>query len=311
MSKIFYRVGVLFGLLQSAVSYAFVAQKNVYQNYIVARVENSIITRQQVENQWAFFQGEKTVAPQVENEQKTKILNAMVEKKIIVNGFERMKGQLPEHYIQKKYDSIQKKYFEGNPLQFVEALNRQGQTKLNYKAHLREEAIVECMYERNVIKPNTVSPLEIQTYYDAHRSQLTQKKRFDIDQITVPKDATETISAVKICLEKGAPYEESCRQLSQISGVNVNRMDDLSENDVLPAIAEKITKMTENSFAHTPVPCGDQIVFLGLRTVKNAHTPTLSEARERIELTLLGEKYQSLRQRWIDSLKKKSYYVLL
>jgi hypothetical protein len=99
--------------------------------------------------------------------------------------------------------------------------------------------------------------------------------------------------------------------LFQIPEVNVSRMDDLSETDILPAIAEKIVKMTENSFANTPVPCGDQIVFLGLRSVKNAHTLTLSEARERIELTLLSEKYQSLRQRWIDSLKKKSYYVLL
>ncbi|MDR0590404.1 MAG: peptidyl-prolyl cis-trans isomerase [Puniceicoccales bacterium] len=302
---------MLSGLLQSAVIHAFVAKENVYQNYIVARVENNIITKQQLENQWAFAQREKIVDPQAENEQKTKILNAMVEKKIIAKEFERMKGQLPENYIQKKYDSIQKKHFEGDALQFAEALHRQGQTKLSYKTYLREEAIVECMYERNVIRPNTVSPLEIQTYYDAHRPQLVQGKRFDVDQITVPKDAVETISAIKICLEKGAPYEESRRQLSQIPGINVSRMDDLSETDILPAIAEKITEMTENSFADTPVSCGDRMVFLGLRAVKNAHTPTLSEARERIESTLLDEKYQSLRQRWIDGLKKKSYYVIL
>jgi hypothetical protein len=310
MLEFFCRVGVLFSLFQSVVIHAFVAQKSVYQNYIVAHVENSVITKQQLEDHWAFIQTETTVAPQLENEQKTKILNVMVEEKIIAKEFERMKGRLPENFIQKKYDSIQKKHFK-DPLQFVEALHRQGQTKLSYKTHLREKAIVECMYERNVIKPNTVSPLEIQTYYDAHLLQLVQGKRFDVDQIIVPKDAAETISAIKICLEKEAPYEESYRQLSQIPGINVSHMDDLSETDVLPEVVEKITKMAENSFANTSVACGDRMIFLGLRAIKNAHTPTLSEARERIELILLNEKYQSLRQRWINSLKKKSYYVLL
>ncbi|MDR1303529.1 MAG: SurA N-terminal domain-containing protein, partial [Puniceicoccales bacterium] len=185
MLKIFHRVGVLFSLFQSTVTYAFVAQKNIYQNYIVARVENSVITKQQLENQWTFAQRGEVVNPQLESDQKTKILNAMVEKKIIAKEFERIKGQLSENYIQKKYDSIQKIHFEGDALQFAEALHRQGQTKLSYKAYLREEAVVECMYERNVIKPNTVSPLEIQTYYDTHLSQFIQGKRFDVDQVAV------------------------------------------------------------------------------------------------------------------------------
>jgi hypothetical protein len=58
-------------------------------------------------------------------------------------------------------------------------------------------------------------------------------------------------------------------------------MDDLSKTDVLSAIAERITKVTENSFANTSVACGDRIIVLGLRAVNNADTPTLSEARER------------------------------
>jgi hypothetical protein len=311
MLKNFGGVGAIFGLLQGAMLHAFIVQKNVYQNYIMAHAEDSVITKQQLENQLALAQKGKKVDLQAENELKAKILDAMIEKKIVVKEFERMRGEFPESHIQKKYDFIQKAHFGGDALGFAGALRAQGQTKFTYMTYLREEAIVECMCERNVMRPSTVSPLEIQAYYDAHRPQLVQEKRFDVDQIIVGKAREEAISAIKTCLAEGAPYEESYGKLSRIPGVSASRMDDLSAGDVVPAIAEKIGTMAENSFASTPVLCGDQMVFLGLRAVKNAHALTLAEARERIECILLGEKYQSLRQRWINGLKKKSYYVIL
>jgi hypothetical protein len=300
-------------LLPTGMLHGFTAQKNVYSNHIVAYVEDGIITKQQIEI--ATFISKRTKRNpsdlEAENELRKKVLNALIEKKMIAKEFERMKGKLPESLIQKKYDEIQKTRFGDDPLQFTEALRRQGKTKTSYKVGLREDAIMGYMYERNVHRPNSVSPIDIQNYYQAHRSEFIQGKQFDIDQIVIKKEDMDALSLVQECLKSEYSYEICCQRLSQITGASLNRMENISENDVLPVIAEKIATLPIGSFAHEFIEFDERVVFLGLRNVKEAHTLSLNEARETIERILLNERHQWLCQKWLDQLKQKAYCVIL
>jgi hypothetical protein len=289
--------------------HGFTVQKNVYSNYIVARVEDHVITKQQVEGEIALTTGGNTLAPEVKDELQTKVLDTLIEKKIIVKEFKRMKGQLPESYVPKKYDEIQKTHFDNDPLKLVEALHRQGKSKTSYKAWIQEEAIVSCMYERNVHKPNSVSPLDIQNYYQTHPEKFVQGKQFDIDQIMVKKEDTDTISSIQAYLKEECPYETHCQVLSQIPGITLSHMEAINESEVLPTIAEKITALPIGSFSS--VELDEQIIFLGLCNIREARTLSLTETRESIEQTLLGERHQKLRQEWLDRLKQKAYCVIL
>jgi hypothetical protein len=291
--------------------HAFVIKENVYANRIVAHVEGGVITQQQVEQEAILRNLRRFPNARAREKMQSEILNAMIEKEVVVKEFERMKGQIPESYIQKKFDAIQRKRFEGDPLKLEEALRYQGKTKAGYKNDLRREAIVECMYERRVTKPNTISPLEIKSYYDNHRSELAREKQFDIDQVTIPKENQAAIRAVKECLALDLSYDEKYQKLSHIAGVDVKRMNNLNEQDVLPQIIEKIEKIAINFFDGEPVDFGDQIAFLGLRGNREAHLFSLAEARGSIERILLNEKYQALRKNWVDGLRKNSYCVVL
>jgi cobalamin biosynthesis protein CobT len=152
-------------------------------------------------------------------EEKEKNLNTIMDKKIIAKEFKRMKGQIPEFYVQKRCDTVLKTRFGDDPLKISKALYGQGKTKLTYKDDILEEVIMECMCERNVTKTNNVIPLEIQDYYDLHRSELVQKRQFDIDQIIVKKEDQEAIARINEYLASGWSYEKEYQEISQIPGV--------------------------------------------------------------------------------------------
>jgi hypothetical protein len=156
--------------------HGFTAQKNVYSNHIAAYVEDRVITTQQIEREAANLK----ISP-------PKALNMLSEKIIIAKEFDRMNGQLPENCVQKKYDEVQKTRFSGDHLNFEEALREGGKTKRSFKDELRENTIVEFMYERNVTVPSMASPWGIQNYYNAHESEMKQERRVSLDQITVNK----------------------------------------------------------------------------------------------------------------------------
>lgn len=295
-------------LLLSGTLHGFTVQKNAYSNGIVAYVANHVITEQQVEGGIALTTGGNTLAPEVKDELRTEVRNALIEKKIIAKEFERMKGQLPESYVQKKYEEVEAR-FDNDPLKLMEALHRQGKSKTSYKAWIREEAIVSCMYERNVHKPNSVSPLDIQNYYQTHPEKFIRGRQFDIDQIMVKKEDTDTISSIQACLKKECSYEAHCQDLSQIPGINFSHMEAINESEVLPIIVEKITALPIGSFSS--VELDEQIIFLGLRNIREARTLSLCEVRESIEQTLLSERHQKLRQEWLDRLKQKVYCIIL
>jgi hypothetical protein len=291
--------------------HGFTAQKGVYSNHIVAYVEDGIITKQQIEMEMVLASKGNSLTPEAEGELRTKVRDALIEKKMIAKEFERMKGQLPEFYIQKKYDEIQKTRFDDDPLKLMEALRRQGTTKTGYKARLREDAVVSCMYEHNIHKPNSISPLDIQNYYQAHRAEFVRDRQFDIDQVIVKKEDVSALLLIQECLGSGGSYETCCQRLSQIAGVSLNHMDNISKNEVLPVIAEKMATLSVGSFSREFIEIDGSVVCLGLRSVREAHALSIGEAWESIESILLNKQYQWLYRKWFDQLKQKAYCVIL
>jgi hypothetical protein len=295
------------------VSSALGASAPVYDNKIIAYVEEHVVTQHQIDTEIKVIEATegRLLDPKAKEEMGKKILEKIIEKEIIIKEFERMKGQLAESHVQKKYDAIQKTHFAGNPLKLAEALRYRGKTKLSYKNELRQGIIVECMHEQNVLKPTIVSPREIQGYYDHHRSKLIQKKQFDIDQIRVKKENQEEIAQIIQCLNAPQSYEERYQSLLQIPKISIDRMDELAEDDIIAVVAEKIRKMAVHTFSDVPIEIGDQMLFLGLRNIREAHLLSINEAMRIIEHRLTEKKYRLLRQKWIDDLKKKAYYVIL
>jgi hypothetical protein len=309
MLKNFGSIFPLYILLPMGMLHGFTAQKNVYDNHIAAYVEDRIITKQQLESEVMLMTNQNVLKSEPESALRAKALDALLEKRMIIKEFERLKGQIPESYIQKRYDEVQKTRFDDDSLQLVEALHRQGKSRTSYKAELREEVIVSCMYERNVHKPNVVSPLDIQNYYQTHGTEWVQGRRFDIDQITLEKGDSDALLSVQECFKY--PYETCCQHLSQIPNGSFQHMENIGEDEVLPIIAEKIAGLSVGSFTPEFIELGEKIIFLGLRNVREARVLSINEVWENIEQTLSGERYQCLRQKWLDQLKQKAYCVIL
>jgi hypothetical protein len=307
VTKIFYGTFLVFILLQSEMLCASSSRGSVYENRIAAYVEDRVITTQQVEvevGRWTSGNGTDADA-------RKKVLEALSEKIIITKEFERMQGKLPENFVQNRYDEILKSRFNSDRLKFEEALREWGKTKRSFKDKIREDAIIEFMYGRNVTSPSMVSPGAIRSYFYAHAPEIKSEKRVSLDQAVIKAGNPQLVETVKNCIKNESNYEKLIQQLSEIPHVLMNRNDDLLFKDVLLSVAQKVETLPPNSFDSEGLEIEGSIVFLGLRKVEEPRVLTLVEASSNIERILLDEKYQQLRKKWLDDLKKKAYYVVL
>lgn len=287
-------------LLSMGMLHGSTAQNIVYKNKIAAHVENRAITTWQI--------NQEATRSKISHREALEVLS---EKIFIVCEFVRIRGQLPENYAQKECDKIRKTRFDNDYLKFSDALKKNGKTKQSFENELREKAIVGFMYDCNVTRPSTVSPLDTQNYYNAHKSEMKQGRQISFDQIAISKENQKSIEDVKKCIKSGNNYEEIFERLSKIPNANINRNDDLLCADILPTVVQKVETMALNSFSDEGIELGNHIMFFGLRKIKEERLLTLTEASANIERILLNKRYQQLRQDWLDSLRKKAHYIVI
>jgi hypothetical protein len=279
--------------------HGFTAQNIVYENKIAAYVEDRIITTQQIH--------QEATRSEISLQ---KALDALSEKIIIVKEFDRMHGQIPTNLVKQEYDKI-KNRFGDNHEKFICTLAQKGKTEQSFKNEVRENTIIRTMYDHNVTRPSIASPRDIQDYYDTHKSELKQERQISFDQIETRKENQKSIEEIKNYIKNGGDYEEIFQHLSKIPDVKVNRDDGLPYADILPMVAQKVETIALNSFSDESMEISDHIMFFGLRKIEEEHPLTLAEANGRVERILLDKRYRRLRQDWLDSLRKKAYYIVL
>lgn len=277
----------------------------VYSNRIVAEVEGTIITSQEVAIESILTNG-GVVPKEKEQEIGDMVLKQMIDRRIITKEFERMQGKLPEGYEQKQYDSLVTSKFGGDYRRFEEILHTQGKSKRSYQKDLKDQAIVGYMFDRNVTMPSSVSPREIAHYFDTHQSELTRAPHISFDQFLISGDGTKQI--VRSILGENLTYNETCNALDQLDDVVLTPMDDVPDTDLLPQVADALKTMKLEQFHE--VNLGDQAVLLGLRSYEPSRPLTIHEASTQIEHLLVSQRYDEKKEHWLNELKQKAYCVV-
>lgn len=270
----------------------------VYQNGIAAEVEGKIITNQEVNLSALALRGSYK-----ESELQKVALDLLLEKEIVTAEFNRMKGQLPENYVEQRYNEVLNRNFNGDRMKFEQMLRSQGKTKHSYKEDIRDRSIVDFMYERNVAMPSSVSPKDILEYYNAHKSEMVQSAYFTLDQFAFGDN--EKISEI---VAKNLPYSETCDAIKTIPEVTVSVIEQATKDDIRPEIAEKITNAKTGEFFQVQV--GNQSLWIGVREKHEAKALSVTEVSRKIEQYLISERYQELRKNWLNQLRSKAYCIV-
>lgn len=291
----------------------------VLSNGVIARVNESIITKKDLDNRIfpdiGFLQRQYATRPAEFNQKLRELgerhLEELIEEQLILHEFKTAGFVLPDSYIEDLVSKDIESY--GDRLTLTRTLQAQGLTFESYRDRVRKKAVIREMRRHNVPQDPLISPHKIELNYVQNKDNFKVEDQVKLRMIVVPnqpdvrpnsskKLADEIVSKIR----EGVPFAEMARIYSQSSQSSEGGDWGWVERPVLRA------DLAERAFALKPgelsdvISASDGSYIMLVEGVRPAHIKSLPEVREEIESTLKADESQRLHRKWIDRLKGKS-----
>jgi parvulin-like peptidyl-prolyl isomerase len=289
-------------------------------NGIVARVNDAVITVKEVATYIASdmefldrrYGQQPELFEQKARELKTRAVDDLVERQLILHEFKTGGFSLPDSYIE---DQITKQIREnyGNRLTLTKTLQAEGLTFESYRQKVRERIILSAMADHFVPRDPVISPARIENYYKEHQDKFKLEDEVKLRMIVLTNRPNESQYSPKVMaqeiltkLNDGAPFAEMAKIYSQGSQSIEGGDWGLVERSVLRPDLAEIAFSLKSGQLSSVVEKSDGCYIMLVEDKKMAHVKPLSEVRAEIESTLKGEEINRLHKKWIDRLKAKS-----
>jgi hypothetical protein len=283
----------------------------IYQNRIVALVENQIITQDQLWRDWqasSAFSNSSPIGKELQLTLKCH-LETMIERILIVKEFERRKGQIPESFIEQHYQQYLHEHFHNQRLQFSEYLHQYGKSLHELKEEIRQHAIVHFMRKEHM--KEFVSPKEIYLHYEQHRETYRHKAQIYLQQVLVPigeeENLRETLEQFLASWPQGKTLAEMALfWQTQIPKTRYQDLGWLMPDDLRPELRQAIQKISIGE--HTPwLEIPEAFLLLYVVALQAEYCYTLAEVYKDIQKTLFERKRQEDYDAWIQRLRQNAF----
>ncbi len=262
--------------------YFFVKAESI--NRIIARVNQEVITSQDLENYCKVLKY-KNPQIKIDEEFKKKILDTLIENKLILSLAKKENVHVPPRWVKKEIERISSFYSSFG--EFSKNLAKEGLSLASLKKRLEEEYLIRLMIDKYVRSKLNITPYEITQFY------YHNKKRF-----TKPAEYIIWIGKWKSEEEALLVYESLKK--SDNWGKNLQRIR--VEKDRLK---EEIKKVVDNLKEKEMVmkEIGEYFYIVYLEKKIPSMISSLEEVKEEIYSLLEEKKFTELFKKWIEKLK--------
>lgn len=241
-------------------------------------------------------------------------LEQLIERKLILNEFERSGFNLPETLIDDRVKARLRERFGGDRAAMTKTLNSQGMTYEVYRRQIREEFIVSAMRAKHLGADIIISPHRIEQYYAQNLDKFKIKDQVRFRAISLKgapqrsSEAAQKLGAeILVKLREGTEFGELASVYSEDEYRSQGGFRGEKERHELRAeLAEVLFALQPGQFSDV-VPIGDSYWILLVEDLKKNFVKTLPEVREEIAATLQAEEQARVSKEWIDRLKAKSF----
>ena len=297
----------------------------VMVNGIAARVNDAIITFQQIEGEMdeperqlrSNLRSQPDVLKQRLAELRNNTVELLIERLLILDDFNTNPNyKLPETVVEEVIRRRIRDKF-GDRSRMIKTLEQQGIKLETFRQRIKEEIIVNAMEFKNVGSVVVISPYKIETYYDLHLDDMKVDDEVKLRMIYLANKADRDAQATK---------KEAERILAQIkAGASFAEMASTNSEDAYkaegglrPAEDRKTLRedLAKVAFSLKPGELSDVLevaegcYLMKVEEFHPAHTKALNEVRSEIEKNLEAAQRQRLRKQWIDRLKAKAFIRL-
>ena len=227
---------------------------------ILAVVGDEIITTQDL--QLYISNAIRGQSPAKVAEIRKDALDSIINRELIYLEFKRLKGQLPQDFLQRHINAEINRFANGDERLFEQQLYEQGLTMKEYRERMSKNLAVELLTHEKVAKGVYFSEQDVQDYYDSHQEDFRVQPKVRIAVIRLKEDGKyagkvpETIEEIRQKLAHGEEFGELAKEYSE--GVNASEGGDLGWQTALtPALQLLTTKMSVGEINHNPIVIGN------------------------------------------------------
>lgn len=290
-------------------------------NGIAANVEGEIITVEQLRNEI------QPILPRIRSEARNQrefvrrldkvsqeILQNMIDRILIEKKAEEKGLLIPDSFVDREYNKVIEEDFDGDRTQFLEYLRNRGQTPDEFREQLRRRVVVNVMRRENQRSESEISPEKIEEYYVENKLRFYQPESIHLRQIILRPMAGESMDVLRQKadeivrkLDQGGAFGDLARQYSQ---------DDMSrsggdwgwieQEDIRNELSEVAFDLGPGE-ASKAVEIDNTIFILYCEDRREEKIQPLSEVREVIEESLVGDIARETQERWLKRLRKDSF----
>lgn len=285
-------------------SISFMAPAVFAGDRVVARVNNEAITHREL----------ATAREQNPDLSRQKTLDLLIERRLVIVWATGNNISVADEELEQVETSVR----ERNNLSlddFEKALSSRGETLDTFRDNLREQLTINKALGMALSSRTQISEAELQELY---LKTYPQKTVFEVSHILfsvdkeapADKDATVKKNAEQILAEilNGASFDTMASTYSQdgSSADKGGRLGTFSEGELLPEL-EELAWTLEPGEMGGPVrtSAGYHILLLASRGFSEP-VPFI-EVRSSLERSLMAQKEESVRTRWLNELRKATY----
>ncbi len=297
----------------------------VMVNGIAARVNDAIITFQQIEGEMdepeRLLRSQLWKQPEILKQRITDLRNntveLLIERLLILDDFNNNPNyKLPESVVE---DVIRRRIRDkfGDRARMIKTLEQQGIKLETFRQRIKDEIIVNAMEFKNVGSGIVISPYKIQTEYELHLEDMKVDDEVKLRMIFLANKPDRDAQATKKMAEEILSRIKGGASFAEEASTN---SDDAykAEGGLRPAEDRKTLRedLAKVAFSLKPGDLSDVLevaegcYIMKVEEFRPAHTKTLSEVRGEIEKNLEDKQRQRLRKQWIDRLKAKAFIRL-
>ena len=259
-------------------------------NRIIAKVNNEVITLQDLENYCKLF---KYQNPQIQIDEKLKkdILNTLIENKLILSLAKKEKVEVPQYWIRKELEKIISSYPSREA--FYQTLAKEGLNVTLLKERLKEQYLIQWMIEKYVRSKIKITPYEVTQFYYNNKEKFIKPCLYSL-WIGKWEKEEETEKIYEKLRENPKINKESCG-LIHIQ---------VEEDELKEEIKKIVKEMKEEELVKRKV--GDFFYLIYLEKKIPSRRLSLEEVKDKIHSLLEEKKFEELFKKWIEDLKKQA-----
>lgn len=316
-----------FLLLLGLVVLPMVGSADTVVEEIIARVNNSIITRTEFNRSKEQLkqeaqQQDAANADRIYNERQKDVLRDLIDQQLLLEKGKDLDITADTELI-KRLDEMRKQMNLESMEDLEKAATQQGISFEDFKQNMRNQIITQQVIGKEVGSKMSVTKEEEQKFYDEHKGEMEQPEQIRLSEILISTDKKgdtdtssdeERVAAAKAKadellaeIQKGASFEDVAKKSS--NGPSASQGGDLGyfkRGSLAKELEDKTFAMKEGDVSDV-IRTKQGFVILKVEEHQQAGVPPMSQIEGRLQDAIYMQKLQPALRAYLQKLREDAY----